>query len=410
LFVVDEAHLVSEWGLDFRPAYARLGAVAGELGRPPILALTATASPLVRDEIVSLLGMRDPVVVVRGFDRPNIHLSVEWFDDEERKRRRLVERTAAEDGCGLVYAATRAVTESLAAELRAAGVDAAPYHAGLRVAERNDVQRRFSEGEPLVVVATTAFGMGIDRPDVRFVFHHAASPSLDEYYQEIGRAGRDGAPASAVLFYLPVDLRRRRYQSSGPSVDADLVARAVGAIAERAARTRDRAIDSGSLADELEATGRRLETLLFFLERRGAVEVSADRDTVVVAAGFDADALAEQAVAEAERISRVRSSRVEMMRTYAEGKMCRRATLLSYFGEPFEPPCGACDVCDEGGGVEAPSGRGALRPGDAVRHPEWGEGVVLRVTRDRIVAEFESVGYRTLSRALVDERGLLRPG
>jgi ATP-dependent DNA helicase RecQ len=409
LFVVDEAHLVSEWGEDFRPAYQRLGVVADELGRPPVLALTATASPLVRDEIVLLLGLRDPVLVVRGFDRPNIHLAVEWYDDEARKRAALVERVAADGRSGLVYTATRAATESIAVELRAAGVDAAAYHAGLRSAERNGVQSRFTGGDLDVVVATTAFGMGIDRPDVRFVFHHAASASLDEYYQEIGRGGRDGEPASAVLFYLPADLRRRRYQSSGPTVDPATIERTIRTVAADSTRPGGRSIDVRRLAGELGATPRRLERTLFFLERRGAVHLSSGDGAVRVAEPFDGDALVAALSAEATRIARVRSSRVEMMRGYAEGETCRRGMLLSYFGEPFEPPCGACDICDAGVGVDAlPAAPGAFHAGDAVRHPEWGDGVVLRVTSDRIVAQFESVGYRTLSRGLVDERGLLR--
>src|SRR5215218_10079247 len=171
LFVVDEAHCISEWGHDFRPDYLKLGAVAEALGRPPILALTATASPPVREEIVARLGLRDPALFVRGFDRPNIWLGVEHFRDEEHKKRSLVERVVDEPKPGIVYAATRRGAEQHAAELREAGVDALAYHGGMNKGDREAAQQRFMDDDLEVMVATTAFGMGVDKPNVRFVFH-----------------------------------------------------------------------------------------------------------------------------------------------------------------------------------------------------------------------------------------------
>ncbi|HEY3523897.1 MAG TPA: RecQ family ATP-dependent DNA helicase, partial [Candidatus Limnocylindrales bacterium] len=209
LFVVDEAHCISEWGPDFRPEYARLGEAVEALGRPPVLALTATASPAVRDEIVERLALRDPAIVARGFDRPNIALVVETYADMVAKRRALVERTvdaAAGGATGLVYTATRRSAEEAAAALAEAGVAAAPYHAGMGSRRRTEVQDAFMAGGTKVVVATIAFGMGVDKPDVRFVHHLDASDSLDAYHQEIGRAGRDGEPARAVLFFRADDL------------------------------------------------------------------------------------------------------------------------------------------------------------------------------------------------------------
>jgi ATP-dependent DNA helicase RecQ len=307
-----------------------------------------------------------------------------------------------------VYAATRTATEEVAAELLDAGIDAAAYHAGIRARDRHDVQERFSSGSLAVVVATSAFGMGIDRADVRFVFHHAVSGSLDEYYQEVGRAGRDDEPADAILFHLPKDLGLRRFQSSGPALDPALVGEVAGALG----RHRDEdGTDRSRVAEELGVRPRRLERALFFLERRGVAELLAD-DRVAVADEPDTDALVRAATDEAERIRRVRASRVEMMRSYAEGQTCRRSILLSYFGEPFEPPCGNCDVCAAASGdvhVDDTLGLGHVRVGDAVRHPEWGEGVLLRVSDDRVVAQFASVGYRTMSRALVEQDRLLRP-
>jgi ATP-dependent DNA helicase RecQ len=211
LLVVDEAHCVSQWGHDFRPDYLRLAAAARALGRPPILGLTATAAPPVRADIVRELEMEDPEIVVRGFDRPNIHLAVDRFYDEHHHRRTLLERVAAAPSPGIVYVATRRGAEELAAELAERGVKAEAYHAGLRAKVRDAVQERFMRDELHCVVATTAFGMGVDKPNVRWVFHAAPADSVDSYYQELGRAGRDGDRAEAVLFYRPEDLGLRRF-------------------------------------------------------------------------------------------------------------------------------------------------------------------------------------------------------
>lgn len=211
LMVVDEAHCVSQWGHDFRPDYLKLGEAAEAMGRPPILALTATAAPPVRDEIVSELGLRDPVVIVRGFDRPNIHLSVQLHHDTEDKGTALAQLVPDLDGPGIVYVATRRETLELANELERIGLRAAGYHGGLDAGEREAVYEAFMGDELDVVVATTAFGMGIDKSHLGFVVHFEISESIDSYYQEIGRAGRDGTPARAVLLYRPEDLGLRRF-------------------------------------------------------------------------------------------------------------------------------------------------------------------------------------------------------
>src|SRR4051812_36296523 len=206
LFVVDEAHCISEWGHDFRPDYLKLGAVAEAVGRPPILALTATASPPVREEILERLEMPDADVLVRGFDRPNIWLGVERFHEGHAKRRALIERVREEPKPGIVYAATRKLAEEVAEELREAGVNAEHYHGGMHKHERLESQERLMADDVEVIVATTAFGMGVDKANVRFVFHSEPSDSVDSYYQELGRAGRDGEPARAILFHRAEDL------------------------------------------------------------------------------------------------------------------------------------------------------------------------------------------------------------
>jgi ATP-dependent DNA helicase RecQ len=215
-FVIDEAHCVSEWGHDFRPDYRRLpaGAAAcrtnnGTSGRPPIAAFTATATPEVRDDIVGLVGLESPQILVAGFDRPNIYLCVEPVEDEDEKHQLLPRLVSGRRA--LVYAATRRSTEAAAATLQAAGIRAAAYHAGLEDAERTRVQDGFAAGSLRVVCATNAFGMGIDRPDVDAVVHFSIPGSVEAYYQEIGRAGRDGRPATATLLWDYGDVATREF-------------------------------------------------------------------------------------------------------------------------------------------------------------------------------------------------------
>jgi ATP-dependent DNA helicase RecQ len=223
-FVIDEAHCVSEWGHDFRPDYRRLRAAAAlcrasdrETGRPPIAAFTATATPEVRADICALLGLEQPQVLVAGFDRPNIYLRVERIVEEEEKHDRLPGLVRGRRA--LVYAATRKSTEAAASVLQSAGVQAAAYHAGLKDEERTRVQDAFTAGTLSVVCATNAFGMGIDRPDVDAVVHYAIPGSLEAYYQEIGRAGRDGRAATATLLWDHADVGTREYLIDSPRRD-----------------------------------------------------------------------------------------------------------------------------------------------------------------------------------------------
>jgi ATP-dependent DNA helicase RecQ len=350
----------------------------------------------VRDEIIARLGLRDAVVLIRGFDRPNLRFSVERFHGEqgaERKRRALVERIAASGGPGIVYVSTRRESEELAEELCSESLRAASYHAGMKSAERDEVQERFMDGDLDVVVATTAFGMGIDKADVRWVFHAEVAESLDAYYQEAGRAGRDGEPAEIVLFYRSEDVGLRRFFAGG-HVEVDELAQVLDAVRE------------GADVTSLELSATKLATALSRLEDAGAVHVELDGSVVPVS---DAPPTAEalRAAAEAEEMRRsFDRSRVDMMRAYAETDECRRAFILSYFGEPFEPPCGRCDNC-EAGRVSAPPDDVPFAVGARVAHGQWGEGVVQRYDDDAMVVLFDDVGYKTLALEVVRERALL---
>ncbi|HLG79351.1 MAG TPA: RecQ family ATP-dependent DNA helicase, partial [Ktedonobacteraceae bacterium] len=406
LFVVDEAHCISEWGHDFRPDYLRLGPAIEALGHPAILALTATAAPPVCEEIVERLGMRNAEIIVQGFDRPNIWLGVETFHDEAEKKRALLERVQEAVKPGIVYAGTRRHAEEIAEALRERGIKAASYHAGMRASERERVQEQFMNDELAVIVATTAFGMGIDKPNVRFVFHYDISESVDAYYQEIGRAGRDGAEAKAILFYNPKDVGLARFLASSGHLKEKEVEEVAEAIEESSGP-----VEIEQLSEETHLPEARVERVVNHLEEVGVVEPLPGGEVEVVPGeeALSPEEIAEEAVEAQERHRRFEQSRVEMMRGYAELQTaCRRAYLLNYFGEPYQGPCGFCDICQAGLDVQEQAENEPFPVNSKVVHKTWGEGTVMRYESDKMVILFDSVGYKTLAVDIVIANQLLK--
>jgi ATP-dependent DNA helicase RecQ len=353
LVAIDEAHCISEWGHDFRPEYRRLGEAVRLLGAPRVAAFTATATPEVRRDIAHQLDLAAPALHVRGFDRPNLHFSVARVGGGDDKVDTLVEQIRSRDGgVALVYAATRKNAEKYASALKTAGMRARVYHAGLDGDVRERAQDVFMAGKLDAIVATNAFGMGVDKSDVRLVIHADIPRSPEAYYQEAGRGGRDGKPTRCALLFNHSDIKLQEFliDASYPSTE---VLRGVWKLL----RDRPQLGRLGPYDDELEArlrnhlggdvNGAMMSAALRILERHGMLrrddeKLMATRPEPGVYAPLDVESL--------QRRAEVERSKLRTMVEYAYYPRCRRQFVLEYFGDQDwndrDRRCGGCDTCD----------------------------------------------------------------
>lgn len=417
LLAVDEAHCISAWGHDFRPEYQQIARAREALGARRVLALTATATPEVRRDIADALELRDPKVFVAGFDRPNLFIEVLRVSGDKDKLGRLVTLARA-GGPGIIYAGTRKNVEKVVATLRASAVEALGYHAGMEDSERSSVQDRFVRGKAPVIVATNAFGMGVDKADIRFVAHFDVPRSLEAYYQEIGRAGRDGAESYALLLFNFADvmMQRRMIEAGRPSRDL------VEKCWEAARGLRQGSVDE--LASTVGASPADLSGALRLLESAGHLERGRGREGHFAASTpfVSCEELAVDFELLELRVARERQMLDRLVR-FADTRGCRRQNLLRYFGDADAPRgCASCESCKgsrapEPAEVETPRRpKPAAKPG--LEPGPCDEQVLekLRALRTELAREgrvppyvvFHDATLRELARALpADEKSFL---
>ena len=342
--VIDEAHCISEWGHDFRPAYLSLGAAVKTLGAPPVLALTATATPEVQADIEKQLDLGKLCVVRTGIYRPNLHFEVKRVTNEREKHEALIRMLNEHDGAGIIYCSTVKTVEALTDWLKAFDFKIAQYHGRMKASDRKRNQEAFMNGELKAIVATNAFGMGIDKPDIRFVVHYQMPGSLEAYYQEAGRAGRDGEPATCSLFYQLEDSRTHQFFLVGKHPKFDDILAVHQALETLGAAETPVALSvvEGHANTVSDAKVRVVLALLKEMKVVKELRGSKYRLLWVDITRQELEVLTRMSEEKAEKDK----EKLERMMQYGQSATCRWRLLHDYFGEVMEAErCGACDNC-----------------------------------------------------------------
>src|SRR5215213_7785060 len=342
--VIDEAHCISEWGHDFRPAYLSLGAAVKSLGSPPVLALTATATPEVTADIEKQLDLGKLQVVKTGIYRPNIHFQVKRVTNEREKRQELVRILNEHEGIGIIYAATVKTVEELTDWLKSFDFKIEQYHGRMKASDRKRNQDAFMNGKLKAIVATNAFGMGIDKPDIRFVVHYQMPGSLEAYYQESGRAGRDAEPALCSLFYQLEDRRTQQFFLGGKHPKFDDILAVHQAMETLGAAETPVTLSTLQERANTVADGK-VRVVLSLLKELKLVKELRGSQFRLLRTDVKQDELGELSRVSEEKTEKDKE-KLERMMQYGQSAMCRWRLLHDYFGEEMEEErCGTCDNC-----------------------------------------------------------------
>src|SRR6266850_7136818 len=416
LFAIDEAHCISTWGHDFRPDYLRLKSVIQSLPDVQTLALTATATPYVRSDIIQQLGLANPPTFVSGFDRPNLSIDVVHTEKEREKIARIKRLAKTHEGSGIIYASTRKAVEQVARELEERGLSVSTYHAGISDALRIKAQENFMTGRTQMIVATNAFGMGIDKPDIRFVAHYQMPGSIEAYYQEIGRAGRDGLPSSCVLLFNYADKNTHDFFIEGSYPNSEIIHDVYDALVATGQKRIE--LSASEIAKRAGARNdMAVQSALYLLERAGHIARVAPAGNVGGAPPWAPGQPTEKQAsrrgrsivmldaapgtklcvnpADVERRAGLERRKLREMIEFCYTEYCYRATILDYFGDRHHArQCGTCGNCS---------------PNSAARIPLSSSEVLLDTPasgRSRRAGKNRSAPPYVLARALTEDESL----